>query len=909
MSFTPDPGRSSPNQGPEFLQFNLQVNQALAGRSKSKDPSSGAQKTPTRQRHALKAVGASRRHSSRLPFMKQAQRKKPALTSVDEGIRNDRMELESMMEGAEEDEVNVSRFRRKFDSNESDSSIFSDSGSSVFSGMTPNRQNSVGGSSWGQASWSSLPQLGSTATSTTTSAAPTRPTSASSRATAHLAKQNDVDKPMPFEPFCKKCSPIRPTDCLCLEPQAAAALKKMEKNKQSFSVFKSVNVQDVSQRSLRRGSTGFAGSRAKGSGNDPNRWNNVLNALKVSEESTLSAFEGCGATEDERDQALCTDPKRPLVMHKLTPWEISMLECWAMQHVKSQYLHRCVVVHAEAPLKKAGHRDNMHSATICQLVRKSAKNKLEDVEKAFMIAKLRFYPLLRDLPEGMLEGCVDMLDVRTYAKGATVFNRGDKIDGIHILVQGDVELADGDVDALGSSANVKTAPSVILLEDGIHVQPSRPFLLKPVEQRVRSRTVMAWDDDDANTTAMLLWLPFSVIGKAGNFWRKREAHDRIDLIVKQFAPAMRLDKATCEKYCAIFELESFPKNHAILQQGGQPPMEQARLGMIVEGEVRIVRYEKARGNVRKSGKESVKDKIGAGKVLGESALYGQPYPHYAVVLSDMCKILSVKVSDFFEKLLGREATPLDKALICQGTLFHRIEDTRLTDETHDAKAPDKDLHCAKREMATNALKQARIALDNAAVTAREWKTVPAKDMLKWRQPPDCTPHRTDRIDASKAAAEMQVLSYPRDCDLFPSAQRGISTAQRTCSPFGSASLVATTVPSSRAISSFTHMESATDSMFASLDDQIRKKLVDAEELEAEHFLHTALGVYMEDADRPHTSALSRAQLRSAAGRSYAPSSRPNTTPGGKQNNGRTARNVVLMTCGSQITPRGFSLRS
>merc|ERR1719498_2085449 len=147
----------------------------------------------------------------------------------------------------------------------------------------------------------------------------------------------------------------------------------------------------------------------------------ILESLEFGEKAATSAFEGCGVDEEDRQHALCKDESRPPVMHLLTPWEICLLECWAIQHVKKQYLDICVIAHAEAPLEKNRHRDNMHSSTICQLVRKAAKRQLDDVEWAFMIARLRHYPLLRDLPKGMLEECAELLDVRTFGKGAMVF--------------------------------------------------------------------------------------------------------------------------------------------------------------------------------------------------------------------------------------------------------------------------------------------------------------------------------------------------------------------------------------------------------------------------------------------------------------------------------------------------------
>lgn len=388
---------------------------------------------------------------------------------------------------------------------------------------------------------------------------------------------------------------------------------------------------------------------------------------------------------------------------------------------------------------------------------------------------------------------------------------------------------------------------------------------------------------------------------------------KIDLIVKLFAPALRLDKSICERNCGIFDLETFPKSHAILQQGSKPPMELARIGMIVEGEVRLVRYDKNRS--KKSKRDVVtdlpKDRIGPGKVLGESALYGEPFPHYAMVATDTAKVLTLRVWDLFEKLMLRIPAPLDKPLITSGTILHRTEDNRFAEtEVNDVERGDKDTESSKKlcNLISETQQEFRISLDSTAVKASEWKTVPSKYMLKWRQPPQCRPHKSisaeSREDTSFSAPID--LNYPREFDLFPSAQRSVLKEQRTASPDGS--LVTTACPGSRAISSFA--SGCTDEwMFASLDGQIRKKLADAEELEVEHHLHSFLGVYMEDADRPRTSGTTAMQpaWSTSSRTSSMVVTRPKTTPGSQRPlpAPRSARTAVLLTCGTMLrTPRG-----
>jgi len=604
---------------------------------------------------------------------------------------------------------------------------------------------------------------------------------------------------------------------------------------------------------------------------------------------------------DSRTNFLCDDETKPPVLRRLTPFEISLLECWAIQHVKSVYSKVHARANLDAPMAGNRYKDNMHSATICQLVRKANKKELDEVEHEFMVAKLEKLPLLCDLPRGMIETVAEKIEVRTYNKGSVIFERGKKIDGMFILVQGDAELSEATLETLDDS-RIKSAPTCICLEDVCHHSTTRPFLLKPAHQRVRTRSAWVLDNEDAESMATLLWIPLSVIVKAANAFRRAEAKDRIDLINQLFAPAMRLDRKLCEKHCYLFDLEIFPKSHAILQQGSCPPMDAARIYMVVAGEVHLMRLETKGGSRR-----AVKDKIGPGKLLGENALYAEPSPHYAMCHTDPVKVLSIRICDFFEKLLQRSPnTPLDKPLICAGTLENRAVGNDVGTEV--VEFLDKRMIKANakkyKELALQTSRDFRLSNDACVVKATEWKTVQSKSMLNWRLPPPAMPNKAVSGDDRDEPSFFQEadLNYPRDSDLFPQAQRSILATQRNNCRDGS-----TIDPStSRALSSAAFALCGTDSLLASLDDKIRKKMVESEELEVEHFLHSSLGVYVESADgRPRSEARGGAQPKPGVGRSSPLSvRRPHTRDGGESHS-RPSRSTVLWTCG---TARNLSRR-
>jgi hypothetical protein len=277
-------------------------------------------------------------------------------------------------------------------------------------------------------------------------------------------------------------------------------------------------------------------------------------------------------------------------------------------------------------------------------------------------------------------------------------------------------------------------------------------------------------------------------------------------------------------------------------------------------------------------------------------------------------VLTIKVCELLEKLMMRPVAPLDKPMIFVGSVLYQSDENRAAHaETAalEAVSQEREEENARKlgEFIRNSQQTFKTSLDNHEVKAMEWKTVPSKYHIGRRQPPACRPHRSIsaacRQDTSYFAPID--LNYPKDFDLFPSAQRSVlaQAAQRTCSPDGS--LATTTVPS-RAASSFA--TTGTDEwMFASLDEQIRQKLLDAEELEVEHYLHTSLGMYMEDADRNCSVRPSTTLPASISGYdSSLLSARPKTTPGGRRAAAPVRdrsppgnRNAVLLTCGAAPT--------
>jgi len=599
----------------------------------------------------------------------------------------------------------------------------------------------------------------------------------------------------------------------------------------------------------------------------PRKWTNKVESLKINTELPKSWF------SDEP----YSGPNQAVVLRRLTTRQVTLLEGWAVNHVKRVLLEVCAKIHAQMPKEGTRQREAIQSATICQLVRRSHDNNLTNEEFEFMLARLKHYPLLREFPPEFLRDVYRQLEVKEMVRGGEVFEADAVIDGLHILVQGEVELYKGEsTDTIDAAMQIKEAPCVLQFNDLIAPHVSKPFLLRPEEQRVWTHTAVVRDDEDAASLAMFLFVPLSLIKSVAMDARKKESKELVDLIVRVFAPATRISDRICAKFSEIFELETHVRSHAILQQGVKPPLrgppdEVAKLGMIIEGRVQLIRIEP--GQSRKATKEV----IGPGKLLGESAIYGEGYPHYALCISDLVKVLTVKVADYFQYLLSR---PLERPAGAQ-----QIDMSAAKEEASQSEQAAEDARRNSPSLLSFQQTAWRRKRDAKSLKAKEWKLVPHKAMLAWRPPPSARPHKS--IGSSAKPSEtiaLADLNYPRDFDLFPSVQRSV---MKSFTPDGSASC-STALPSGRitATQSTTFALCGNASVLASLDEKIRREAVQAEELETEHYLHAALGVYLEDAERPPSAAVQTVPRRSPQPPSSSP---PLVKP--------PSRTAVLMTCG------------
>lgn len=240
-------------------------------------------------------------------------------------------------------------------------------------------------------------------------------------------------------------------------------------------------------------------------------------------------------------------------------------------------------------------------------------------------------------------------------------------------------------------------------------------------------------------------------------------------------------------------------------------------------------------------------------MLGDAALYGEPYPHSVIVLSETLKVLTLSVSDYLEKLL-RRSTVLKRSVVETAEDVGKedlgvddisdsgdesaIEQNADTGPKEEKKQNNTNAHAAMMENIAERQKHARLYRDRQGIIAKDWKTLMPRSHLPKKRAPQAAGIRVED------GAAVLDLCYPRDMDLFPKVARVIPIQHRsptTCS---------TATPrtgSPSACGSALSAPAYSGLALQALSSKITQSRHTSDRLEAAHRSHTAHGFHIEDA--------------------------------------------------------------
>mmetsp|Transcript_19969 Transcript_19969/g.56329 ORF Transcript_19969/g.56329 Transcript_19969/m.56329 type:complete len:781 (-) Transcript_19969:85-2427(-) len=640
---------------------------------------------------------------------------------------------------------------------------------------------------------------------------------ASSAASVSCKEMSVGESPLPMLPWCGRCPALRPYGMLPLKPEEVnQGSHRTSASSVVSSTRDSAELRSPSPPKIREKRTVVFAEHMKQTILNPG-WSSRMWAQELDDIQLCKAPPRSRFSRNKND-----GPDVPPVLRRLTVFEVGLLERWAINHVKMQCIDVCAREHHSAPLKSAQNSMATKLATMCQLVRRFGQGRLKEDETAFLFDKLQATPFFSDVPTHLLPSVMRMSKVLTSSRQAELFRQGEAANGVYVLVQGEVVLRMEASDHTWDS--VKAAPTVLLPGD-VLLDERRPFCIKSAEKRLWSRTGLTNGDEDASHVTLLLFVPIRAMEHISKHFREEEVKERNHYATTTFAQSMSLAPKLCARHSQHFKMEVCAKSEILLQSGSRLAPADARLMLLVEGEICLVSprrlFGRKRAAAKRGRKEEPNQKMGPGGVIGHAALYGSAYPHTAIVASETAKILSLRVAEYLEKFLHRTTVldPPAASSVSTPNSHEHCADSATEEDDHSGRALLASRH-----------RSCKIELDAKSVVAREWKSLgPKAELPRHRAPPS-------RPRPPEDAGPLSDLCYPRDCDLFPLVQRSVSTMQRS-TEWCSSQLKASTLSSAAS--------SEGTSLFHALDAKIARAAATSEEAEAAHRSHALHGRHVE----------------------------------------------------------------
>lgn len=345
---------------------------------------------------------------------------------------------------------------------------------------------------------------------------------------------------------------------------------------------------------------------------------------------------------------------KPLM--KFTTEQVSRMELVALNHVKMQTLKSRIAEEGVHSVRARRTCAQTKFASLWQLLRMKQDGTISEEENYYLMMQLRFLPFFNEIPHELYEAICAKTITQTYVPGCHLFREGDNANSLFLILTGQVHLRSETHVAMAYDT-MKSSPTLLLQQDIFSQSRGKPFVLRRAEDRVRSQTAVAslrengWGQGESGpSTTVAFIFPESVLDMVAKHFRDQEADHRWH-IVRHFAKMQRLSEQVCFKHQDIFSVMAFPRSYLFVNAGSKPPLEEAHIYYVMEGELSMVQPARKDRLGRSCGKAR-KETVSKGYLIGEAALYGEAYP-CAVVSTTEVKVLVVKASAYLHQLLNR----------------------------------------------------------------------------------------------------------------------------------------------------------------------------------------------------------------------------------------------------------------
>jgi len=342
--------------------------------------------------------------------------------------------------------------------------------------------------------------------------------------------------------------------------------------------------------------------------------------------------------------------KSAAVLHRLTDFEVSRLECLILGHLRRL---RDEATAASRP-SLSGNQSLLQGTALCHLVHH--RDSLTPQQHDYMLELLREVTIIKDVPEELLCQVSSQVELLTFSSGQKVFEKTHVADGLHILVQGELEVTHAAAPGLGLGVR-KCAQCAVCPEDLLDMHSQRPFHLRQEELRLRSTTAALWCVDQPNAVARTLFVPVTVLTRISKHFRDAERRERTCLAMKFASAVHRIALCKAPLHFCPKAFQSVTRHRGFVEfvQGAHPTLDVARVSLIVEGELQLEVEDKQRRRLAKAAKKI----LGPGSLIGCDVLHGEPYHHTGIWVSAEARLFSVSAAIFLEKLVGADV-PLER---------------------------------------------------------------------------------------------------------------------------------------------------------------------------------------------------------------------------------------------------------
>lgn len=349
--------------------------------------------------------------------------------------------------------------------------------------------------------------------------------------------------------------------------------------------------------------------------------------------------------EDLESIDLIAPPPRSAFSRRPHP-QFQHLTCWEVTHVEARILQNAKVPYMRNLASTSGHREfreareDFKLSTLRAICLKDPAERTYDESQQLMdyLANKEFF---QHIPPEVMPQIAQKVRPHRIECQETAYTKGDEADRIYLILKGRVLLWDGDSESAKGNKAMRLAGHAVGVADVTEESSTMRIKAQPL----RLQTCKAIQKTE------MLFLSVQALREAQRTYEEMTLKEKLNFLLKFFKPTKGMSEADLRKESNIdseralhqlFTSEEVPRHKSLLQEGIKAPLDEATIFIILAGEVEL----KARGKLVNT--------LSVGAMLGEDALYDEPYRAAAAAVSERVKFLAINVRDYLQQFEKRD---------------------------------------------------------------------------------------------------------------------------------------------------------------------------------------------------------------------------------------------------------------